>query len=202
MKIRQIIAPLAAFLAAVQVQASPWVIGESTRSPDQAGRVLVQYRDRSAASEWHITLSKNGRILHRRLLPDKLDVRYVRASWSPSSCAVLLGENYKDGMDLTLLRITGRHVISTHLDLARRISEKEEKELPFRREFQSHAPVKRVTWSTVRWISPTRCQMLYILHGLGYEGESDVTVDFTGRRPSLKTSRLRALTHPENFSLD
>ncbi|MDR3406031.1 MAG: hypothetical protein P4L99_26330 [Chthoniobacter sp.] len=202
MKIGHIIAVLVAFETAAQLQAADWVTGVALRSPNRAGHLVIQYRDRGVASEWQITLSKDARILQRRFLPATLDVRYMRASWSPSSQTVLLGENYKDGMDLTLLRIAGRRVISTHLDLADRISLKEEKELPFRSDLQSYAPVKRVTWSTVRWVSPTRCQMLYILHGLGYEGEGDVTVDFTGHDPVLTISRLRALSHPEYFNLD
>jgi len=105
-------------------------------------------------------------------------------------------------MNLTVLQIAKRKVTTTHLDLASVISKKEEKDLPFRTEFKAVAMVARVTWSTVQWRSPTRCTMLYVLHGLGYEGEGDVTVDFTGHAPVLTTSRLRPLTHPKDFTLD
>jgi len=202
MKIGHIVAVLAAFQAAAQLQAADWVTGVAERSLDLTGRVVIQYRDRGAASTWHVTVSKDGRTLYRHFTPDTLDVRYMRASWSPSSRTVLLGENYKAGMNLTVLRIAGRHVVTTHLDLASRMFKKAEKELPFRTEFQRDAMVARVTWSTVKWCSPTRCTMLYVLHGFGYEGEGDVTVDFTGHDPALTISRLRALTHPEDFTLD
>ncbi|MEI9893663.1 MAG: hypothetical protein WDN28_07120 [Chthoniobacter sp.] len=108
MKIRLVFALLIAVQAAVQLPAADWVTGVALRSPDLAGRVVVQYRDRGTASEWRTTLSRGGRILHRRFRPAMLDVRYVRASWSPSSRTVLLGENYKDGMNLTVFRIAGR----------------------------------------------------------------------------------------------
>jgi hypothetical protein len=202
MKIGRIIVVLAAFQAAAQLHAADWVTGVALRSPNLEGRVLVQYRDRGVASEWHIALSKNGRILQRRFLPDTLDGRYVRASWSPSSQTILLGENYKDEMNLTALQINGRHVVTTHIDLASVIFKKAKKDLSFRTNWQGDAMVARVTWSTVKWRSPTRCTMLYVMHGFGYEGEGDVTVDFTGHDPVLTTSRLRALTHPKDFTLD
>jgi hypothetical protein len=41
--------------------------------------------------------------------------------------------------------------------------------------------------------------MLYIIHGLGYEGEGDVTVDFHGKRPVMRTSHLRPLSNPDSF---
>lgn len=202
MKIGHIAALLVAFQAAAHLHAADWVTGVAERSLDLTGRVVIQYRDRGTVSAWHITLSKDGRILYRRFVPDTLDLRYVRASWSPSSQAVLLGESHKDGMNLTVLRIAGRRVITTHLALASVIFSEAKKDLPFRTDWQGDAMVARVTWSTVKWRSPTRCTMLYVLHGFGYEGEGDVTVDFTGLEPLLTISRLRALTHPKDFTLD
>lgn len=186
---------LAAHTHSAEIYEDPPVV-----SPDESKKVGIRFWTADMGTEWSITLSQSHRVLYRRHLPDKLDVRYVKVSWAPSSQALLLGENYKDGMDLTLLRIRHRHVRVTHFDLADRMVDKEARELPIQAALQSDAPVERVMWSSLKWLSSTRCTMLYIMHGLGYEGEGNVTIDFHGKRPVMKTSHLRPLSNPDSFN--
>jgi hypothetical protein len=77
-----------------------------------------------------------------------------------------------------------------------------EKELPERPELLSSAPVAGVKWTTVHWRSATRCSMVYFVHGLGYEGEAGVTVDFTRGHPSLRTSHFLPVEHVERSDRD
>jgi hypothetical protein len=179
-----------------------WMEEEPIVSPDGRSKVDIRYGERSMGTEWEVTWRRKGRVLYRRVLPDTLDVRYVKASWSPSSRALLLGENQRSAMDLTLLRLVGNRVLLKHFEVGDQVFSREKKELPLHPDLQSSAGGSRVTWSTVRWLSPTRCTMLYIIWGYGYAGEADVIVDFRGGRASVRVSHLRALAHPEYFQTD
>jgi hypothetical protein len=193
---------IGAFTAMVKPCAARDFVDPPIVSPDRSSALTLRYGERTTATEWHISLSRHGHVIFRCILPDSLDVRYVKASWSPSSHAVLLGENYKAEMDSTLLRIRRHGAAVQKFDLGHQIFAREEKEVPLHPAMQSYAPVARVTWSTVKWQSPHRCRMLYIFTGLGYEGEADVTVDFLSRPATLRISRLRPLAHPDYFNTD
>jgi len=168
-------------------------------SPDGSGRIVVRYGEgpKQMGTEWEITLTRHGHVIHRRRLSEDLDIRYIKVSWSPSSRAVLIGEGYRGAMDLTLLRIGRRGISIRHFAMDDRMSDKEEKELPLHREFLSSNGASRVVWSTVKWRTATRCTMVYAIWGFGYIGEGKVTVDFTGHAPRLKLSRLSPLTREE-----
>ena len=162
----------------------------------------MRYGERGPATQWRITLYRNDEVLHRYVLGPKAEVRDVEVSWSPSSRAVLIGENYKAGMNLTLLRITKRGVASTHFAVGDMVEKKMERQIMWRENLKSVAPVARVTWSTVKWILLSRCTMTYIFAGLGHQGETKLRVDFTNADPSLQIGNLHPLTHPEYFNWD
>lgn len=178
------------------------VVAETFASPNGARRVDALYFLRGSGTEIRIRLFSKDHLQRRRVLPADWDARYIRASWSPSSRAVLIGEGYKPEMNLTLYRLVRHRWLATHFALGDRMDKQSEKELPERPELLSSAPVAGVKWTTVRWRSATHCTMVYFVHGLGYEGEAGVTVDCSHGHPSLNTSRFHPVDRVERSDRD
>ncbi|MHA3772624.1 hypothetical protein ACXR0O_13895 [Verrucomicrobiota bacterium sgz303538] len=139
-----------------------------------------------------VSLRQDSRELWQHEYDADADLRYFKVSWSPSSEAVLIGENYKAAMDLTLVRLKRSNVPEEkRFALGEKFFKLVEQQVPWREEIKSSAPVGRVVWKTVRWTSPSRVSMIYIYHGIGYEAAADVVIDFTAGEPDLSISKLR-----------
>jgi len=180
-------------------------IVHSVRSPNGSLEAESGIRAYLDSTKGRVTVRHQGKEIFDRTYGPERELRYLKLSWSPSSGALLIGDNYKYGMDLAVIRFSpreGRATGATNFPLTDRMHRVIEVHTAWRDELKSHAPVGRVVWDTVKWVSNTRSTMTYIFHGLGREAAADVTVDLSGAEPKLIINNVRPRVPAGLFEVD
>ncbi len=169
---------------------------QSVTSPDGSARFEARTWVNAGASKHQISVYRGGqRIFHKTLGPEK-ETRYVKASWSPDSKAVLVGLNMKAAEDLAVIQMHANSATLTLFD-AGPLTGRMLDDLRFIEEEKNEAPTARVPWETVKWIGPTRCRMTYIRAGLGYRGRAELLVALGKKEPTMKVLALLPGVPPE-----
>jgi hypothetical protein len=196
--LRAICAALALLVCAGSSYCTEPVWIEKAKSPDgkmlaEAGAWLVG----DVGNYCEVVVRSGKRVLYHDVFQPARDVRYFKFSWSPDSRALLIGEGCKPVMDLTLVRFVSEKMQMTRFDADKKIDEPLFKALPFREDIKNSAPTGSVAWHTVQW-KDNRCEMAYFFHGLGYEGEALVRIDWQSGSPELKILKISPKVAPKH----
>jgi hypothetical protein len=149
------------------------------------------------APQIDLTLTERGKLLFQKTIPQESEARYVKFSWAPDSQAALVAVNFKAAEDWTFLRLTKGAAIATTFDGDHLVTERMFDELPSQARLNSRAPVGRVPWQTVQWLSPRRCAMTYIFCGIGCEGTARLVIDARHKEPALTVLSMTPAIHEQ-----
>jgi hypothetical protein len=160
------------------------------KSPDNKSIIEITRSVTNESVSYSISFIKCGELLFSVSPPLHNEAREIKVSWAPSSEAAIIGINFKASEDWILVRYTNGKEVLSYIDGDKLLTKRMFKTLPFQDQIKNSAPHGGVPWKTVQWEKPLQGKMTYYFHGIGYEGNANLSLDFTSEAPSIKVESI------------